>query len=243
MGCVSTVLIQSFLHEQFEYHSRRLTVYTAPSDQNAVDIMRREWASRFPGDLGNAIEAGQIPLFEDSRIIWAIEQLGGITGFHILELGPLEGGHSYMLEQNGAASVFAVEGNTRAYIKCLITKEVLGLKRVKFGCGDFCTYLSQTSKHFDMILASGVLYHMRDPVSLIAEIARHTNRVYLWTHYWDQLLLSNPALRHKFPAHVSANTLGFSTRCTGRSTRRAWISPAFAEVATHLVIGSVVRTY
>ena len=184
-------------------------VHTAPSAQNAVDIMKGEWASRFPCAAGATIQAGQIPLFEDSRIDWAIRELGGVRGLHVLELGPLEGGHSYMLERNGAASVLAIEANTRAFIKCLITKEVLGLEKVKFSCGDFREYLAGTTEQFDMILASGVLYHMRDPVRLVAELAQHTRRLYLWTHYWDPMLLSNPGLRHKFPSHAPAETLGF----------------------------------
>src|ERR1035437_8430204 len=93
-------------------------VRTAHSVQNALDIFVSEWASRLPPPWSKCA-AGGIPLFEDGRIVWALQQLGGCEGQRALELGPLEGGHSYMLESHGAASVLAVEANTRAFLKCL----------------------------------------------------------------------------------------------------------------------------
>ncbi len=87
-------------------------VRSAPSAQNAVDIFKGEWASQFPAALTVPVQAGGIPLFEDGRIIDAIQQFGGVEGMRVLELGPLEGAHSYMMELYGAASVTAVESNT-----------------------------------------------------------------------------------------------------------------------------------
>lgn len=184
-------------------------VKTAPSVQTAIDIFKDEWASHFPAALGVPVQAGAIPLFEDGRIVWGINELGGINGFRVLELGPLEGGHSYMLEVYGAASVLSIEGNTRAYLKCLIAKEVLDMKRVRFLCGDFVEYLKESSEQFDLILSSGVLYHMRNPAELIALLARHTNRITLWTHYYDERIQSDPNIRSKFPSHAPAETEGF----------------------------------
>src|SRR5262249_11241889 len=43
---------------------------------------------------------------------------------------------------------------------------------------------------FDACLASGVLYHMTSPVELIALLARTTDRVCLWTHYYDANIIS-----------------------------------------------------
>src|SRR3954464_14009309 len=94
----------------------------APSVQAAVDIFKGEWSSKFPAEAG-PVTAGQWALFEDARLAWALERLGGVAGKTALELGPLEGGHSYMLQRSGAASVVAVEGNPRAYLKCLLVKE------------------------------------------------------------------------------------------------------------------------
>jgi hypothetical protein len=184
-------------------------VRTAPSVQNALDIFAGEWASRLPPPLSTC-SAGGIPLFEDSRIIWALQELGGCSDQRVLELGPLEGGHSYMLESQGAASVTAVEGNTRAFLKCLLVKEILGLKRVNFLCGDFIEYLQETQESFDLIFASGVLYHMKDPFRLIELLARRTDRMYVWTHYYDEKIIRrDPNLRPKFPKHSRTDAGGF----------------------------------
>jgi SAM-dependent methyltransferase len=185
-------------------------VRSAPSPQNATDIFKGEWASQFPAALGVPVQAGGIPLFEDGRMIWAINELGGIQNFRTLELGPLEGGHSYMLELHGAASVLAIEANTRAYLKCLIAKELLDMKRVKYLCGDFVEYLKVAADQFDLIVSSGVLYHMRNPVELIGLLAGHTDRIFMWTHYYDDdRIKSDPNLRHKFPSKNLAEVQGF----------------------------------
>jgi hypothetical protein len=184
-------------------------VHTAPSVQNAIDIFKGEWISRFPATSG--VQAGTIPLFEDGRLTWALNELGGVKGQSVLELGPLEAGHSYMLEQLGAASIVSVEANTRAFLKCLVVKEVLKLDRTKYLCGDFVEYLKTTQQKFDFVLASGVLYHMRNPVELLALLASHTDRVYLWTHYFSlPEIQKNPMVQHRFPSQTRSTVAGFS---------------------------------
>src|SRR5262245_51615826 len=71
-----------------------LYVDTAPTDQQAVDIFRGEWGSRFPASRPD-LKSGDIPLFEDVRVEWGLRELGGVVGKSVLELGPMEGGHSW----------------------------------------------------------------------------------------------------------------------------------------------------
>lgn len=186
-------------------------VQSPPAPQNALDIFRGDWSSKLPPPLADC-QAGNADLFEDARITWFAEQVGGFEGKTALELGPLEGGHSYMLEKLGAESVVAIEGNTRAFLKCLIVKELLGLRRVRFLCGDFLAYLrSDDDLRFDLCLASGVLYHMQDPVELIAGLARKCNRhLLLWTHYYDEAIIGkSPVLSPKFTGSKTAEHDGF----------------------------------
>ena len=90
----------------------------------------------------------------------------------MLELGPLEGAHSWLLVSQGAASVTAVEANRRAYLKCLVMKEVLGTERVRVLLGDCVDHLAEPPEpRYDLAVASGVLYHMTDPVTLLARLA------------------------------------------------------------------------
>ncbi|MFM7747332.1 MAG: class I SAM-dependent methyltransferase, partial [Bacteroidota bacterium] len=79
-----------------------------PGRQQVLDIFRGEWSSAMPAGSGLQTQPGHAPLFEDDRVKWAVAQAGGVRGKRILEIGPLEGGHSMMLEQAGAAEVVAV---------------------------------------------------------------------------------------------------------------------------------------
>ena len=163
-------------------------VTSAPGPQNALNIFEGQWTSQLPHG-GQGLTAGSTPLFEDPRVTWAIERLGGVQDRTVLELGPLEGGHSYMLENAGARSVLAMESNTNAFLRCLIVKEILCMKKVRFLCGDFRQFLSSNEQHFDVVFASGVLYHMTNPVRLLFDISRSCRKVFLWTHYYDRALI------------------------------------------------------
>ena len=187
-------------------------IHVKPSPQNALDIFKGEWSSSLPRSF-SVLQAGKIPLFEDNRILWSVEQVGGagkIRGKKIIELGPLEAGHTYMMETLGADSITAIESNTRAYLKCLIIKELLGLKRSQFLCGDFVEYLRTNPGKFDICLASGVLYHMVNPAELIFLISEVSDVVFMWTHYYSpEMFQTCPHLSPKFSSGVSSEYQGF----------------------------------
>jgi hypothetical protein len=215
-------------------------LHVAPTDQTAIDLFKGEWASKFPPPFDH-LQAGGVPLFQDTRIHWALEKLGGARGDSVLELGPLEGAHAYMLEQAGAASIIAIEANTRAYLKCLITKEILGLKRTRFLCGDFMPYMEASNEQFDLIIAAGVLYHMKDPVRMLQLVGQHTRRTHIWTHYYDPAVLATqPNLNQRFTAPVEKivvngltvdlhrqdyqESLSSKTYCGGGQDYSVWLS-------------------
>ncbi len=156
---------------------------TYPSHQNALNLFEGEWSSKLPHE---DFVAGSIPLFKDHRIHWTNQVLGGFQGKQVLELGPLEAGHSYMMEQLGASNILGIEANERAYLKCLIIKEILDLRRTKFLLGDAMAYLSNPSKRYDVCLASGVLYHMSEPIKMLSLLRTVAPTLVLWTHYYDQ---------------------------------------------------------
>lgn len=182
-------------------------VSSADANQNAVDIFKGEWASALPAGLG--VRAGNIPLFEDARIQW-LNQRVPVAGKKVLELGPLEGGHTWQLERLGAASILALEANTRAFLKCLIVKELLEIKRARFQCVDFMAGPELAPEPVDLCVASGVLYHMRQPLALLERICRRTDNVFLWTHYYDEALIRrNRAIAFRFSPGVPAEHNGF----------------------------------
>jgi hypothetical protein len=160
----------------------------APSDQTAVDLFRDRWACNLEPLIGVSGTGAALLFTHDRRpdqAAAAVGQQGRFSGFNVLELGPLEAAHTYLLEKLDAASIIAIESNAEAYLKCLIVKEVLGLKRSRFLFGDIVEYLSTIGKRFDLIFCSGVLYHMADPLIPIRLICDLTDRCFVWTHYYD----------------------------------------------------------
>jgi hypothetical protein len=217
-------------------------VRSAPSAQNALDIFKGEWASTLPSPYTD-LRAGALPLFADTRISRFLDEIGGITGKTVLELGPLEGGHSYMLDRAGPSEIISIEGNSRAYLKCLIVKELLGLPRVHFLCGEFMAYLRDTERLFDVCVASGVLYHMQNPAELLDLLAKHcTGDLFLWTHYFDRALIeAHSKTGHKYSTSREHTYLGFQhtlhvheyqraldrqSFCGGNATTSCWMKKA-----------------
>jgi hypothetical protein len=183
-------------------------VTEAPSPSTALDIFAGEWTSRFPPPLDDA-DAGTIPLFADARLDWAITELGGVAEQSVLECGPLEGMHTYMLLQRHAREVLAIEANRQAFLRCLIVKELLELDRAKFLCGDVVRFLDETPDHFDLCVASGVLYHMRNPAELVYLTSKAADRLYLWTHYWDGAVAESTRHTGLFTSHTPHEYRGF----------------------------------
>jgi Protein of unknown function (DUF1698) len=179
-----------------------------PSAQTALDVFAGRWTSRLPPPLEDA-NAGTVPLFADVKLDWGIEELGGVTDASVLECGPLEGGHTYTLLQHDARKVVAVEANRQAFLRCLVVKELLGLDRAQFLCGDIVRFLDATTEHFDVCIAAGVLYHMENPVELIELTSRVADRLYLWTHYWDEASAAAGTTSGGFTTDASHEHRGF----------------------------------
>jgi precorrin-6B methylase 2 len=141
---------------------------------------------------------------------WAFDRLGGVEGSTVLELGPLEGAHSFMAQAAGASRVTAVEANPKAFLKCLVVKQLFGLDRCSFLCGDALEYLSSSEEEFDICIACGILYHMVEPVRLIDLISRHAKHLVMWTHFYDDQALANQRLAKRLGAAQAMSHEGFA---------------------------------
>lgn len=212
----------------FRTSSEVLDRYVAgmPSKQNAIDSVPG-WIGAMPPQSG--LNAGAASLYADTRIAWLLDQCYSVAGKSVLELGPLEGFHTYMLHQAEARSIDAVEANTLAFVRCLITKEVLNLPRANFLLGDFMKWLEHSDKRYDLVVASGVLYHSHDPVHLLELIARKADTIFLWTHYFDDDAMPPGDLRRvPFSESIETRTSnGVTVRLHERSYYKAWRDPSF----------------
>ncbi len=198
-----------------------------PSAQNAVDLVAG-WNHALPAFTG-AVTGSNIPMFADARMDWCVEQFGTIAGRRVLELGPLEGAHTYMLHQHGPAIIHAIEANKLSFMRCLIVRQLLALDRAQFMLGDFQKWLERNAERYDLIVGSGVLYHMSDPVHLLRLMAEHTDAVYLWTHYFgDHAMPTGDPRRGAFSGEVkTVEFQGKTIRLHRRSYHQAWRNKAF----------------
>jgi hypothetical protein len=156
-----------------------------PCLQNAIDVVVG-WNTSFPPEY--ELKAGSLATYNDPRILWAMECFGPLDDRRVLELGPLEGGHTSMLDAAGAR-IDAIEANQLAFTRCLVTKEIMGLTRSRFWLGDFVKALENWEQRYDFIVASGVLYHLKDPLHLIELMAKRTDAIYVWTHVVDEVAM------------------------------------------------------
>jgi len=197
----------------------------APNRQNVLDIFEGAWTSKMPNGSGLATKPGGISLFADPRITWLSDRIGGFEGLRILELGPLEAGHTYMMHEGGAKYIVGVESNTHAFLKCLCIKEVFQLLRANFLLGDLTTYLAQTPDAFDLCVASGVLYHMKDPVRTLLDAAKAAPTLYLWTHYYDETVIRDgpyaPLFTKSMAFRVQGHAFVAAKRYYGRARYRS----------------------
>ena len=200
-------------------------VTSTPSLQNAVDAIAG-WNTSFPSQFG--LKAGSLATYNDPRILWAMENFGPLDGRRVLELGPLEGGHTSMLEAAGA-QVDAIEANQRAFLRCLVTKEILRLTRSRFWLGDFIKALENSEQKYDFIVACGVLYHLTNPLDLIELAATRTDAVYFWTHVvTEEAMPSSDPRRLVISPEVEAHQFhGVNVRAYRRTYANAQESVAF----------------
>ena len=247
-GVLGRVLQRSVHRLAVERHRERVPTHAsgqvdqyvtaAPSPRNAVEIFAGEWSSRLPEPFAG-LPAGSLPLFDDPRLQWGLSALGGVRDRRVVEIGPLEGGHTWTVERGGAREVVAIEANARAYLRCLIVKELIGLTRTRFLLGDALEYLRGDPEPFDLAVVSGVLYHLQHPVELMARLARVAPRVYVWTHYVDPaarrstsegFVFGDPVERefegfrhtvHSLHYEASVRPSGF---CGGTASHAHWLS-------------------
>lgn len=182
-----------------------------PRTQNAVQIFDGDWSSLLPA-AAEVETGGFAGLFEDPRIDWMVEMLGGVADKRILELGPLEGGHTYQLEtKHDAGEIVAIEANERAYLKCLISKEILETQRARFLLGDFNRYMADSGERFDLVVACGVLYHMENPAEHIKLLCGAADSVFVWSHYFDRELIESAGehVAQKFKTETTVEFEGY----------------------------------
>jgi hypothetical protein len=102
----------------------------------------------------------------------------------ILELGSLEGAHTFLLASApGVRRVLAIEGREANLRKSRFVQEVLEIRNVEFAQANLeNTRLADFGK-FDSVFCSGLLYHLPEPWKLIEQLPSIAPTLFIWTQY------------------------------------------------------------
>ena len=171
-------------------------VHEYPDDKNSYKLREGKW--KFDFDRLSREEIDHFMRTVDNRPLRCAELFPGFSDFRIAEFGPSDGYNAAQLEIYGATDITSFEANVDAFLRCVILKNTLNLK-TKFMLGDFLEFTKDTAERFDLAYASGVLYHLLDPVSFLVDCGRIANHLFIWSLYYDESAIdSKPEERARF---------------------------------------------
>jgi hypothetical protein len=102
----------------------------------------------------------------------------------ILELGSLEGAHSFILAQHpGVKRVVALEGREANLRKARFVAELLRIQNVEFAQANLEDADLSGFGKFDAIFCCGLLYHLPEPWKLIEQCPSIAPVLFIWTQY------------------------------------------------------------
>lgn len=102
----------------------------------------------------------------------------------ILELGSLEGAHTFQLAQRpGVRRVLALEGREFNLRKARFVQELLHIPNAEFVQGNLESSDLAAFGKFDAVFCSGLIYHLPEPWKLISQLPAVAPNLFIWTHY------------------------------------------------------------
>jgi hypothetical protein len=180
-----------------------------PKHQNALNLFGNTWVARMPE--GSGLAAGALAPLAGARVEWAANIIGGLAGKMVLELGPFDGHNTYTFERLGTSAVVSIENNVSNFLKCLVIKNIFGL-RTTFLLGDYFQFMEVAPSRFDICWMSDVLYHTTDPIRLMRIASHMSDTLFIGTHYYDHLAINSDTER-KAPFLPNLNkTVEFADR-------------------------------
>jgi SAM-dependent methyltransferase len=141
--------------------------------------LRGPWTTRFV--IGRRAYGGRFDALTDARVDWFFEAFPGVAT--ILELGSLEGGHTFALAARpGVRRVLGLEGRAANVRRARYVQKLLRVENVAFAQADLETTPLAPFGDFDAVFCCGLLYHLPRPWELVGEMARVAPRLFLSTH-------------------------------------------------------------
>ncbi|MEY2564650.1 MAG: hypothetical protein QOH88_2843 [Verrucomicrobiota bacterium] len=102
----------------------------------------------------------------------------------ILELGALEGAHTFILAQRPEIKhVLALEGREVNLRKARFVQNLLHIRNAEFVQANLEHHDLAAFGKFDAVFCSGLIYHLPEPWKLIEQLPAIAPKLFIWTHY------------------------------------------------------------
>jgi SAM-dependent methyltransferase len=178
---------------------------------------RRPWKTKFVID-GHAY-GGQYEAASDIRLKWFQQYFPEAQ--YILELGSLEGGHSFALAAlPHVKRVVAIEGRKDNLERARFVQRVLKQDKVSFVHANLERFDLGRLGDFDVVFCSGVLYHLPEPWKLVEQMSRVARGAFIWTHYAKEHKAK--ALRHRYRGYLYREWFFLFEAFSGLSAESFW---------------------
>lgn len=144
---------------------------------------RNPWITQF--HIGGETYGGKFDAMNDVRVKQFFEIFPNAKS--IVELGSLEGGHSFALANSETVEkVLAIESREVNIERAKFVKKVLDDKKVDFFQGDLEKLDFGQFGKFDAVFCSGLLYHLPKPWELIPKLAKISPNIFIWTQVSEE---------------------------------------------------------
>jgi len=211
IGTESLILKRSFSPDELARHQKRIAELAIHYYQRlAID----DAAGQRLETPGSHLCVASLALFDRHGFP------ADLGGKKVLDIGCNAGFYSFVAKLRGAASVLGIDPQPHYVQQALLLREILGLD-VAFRTGDQDSLSSD--ERFDVVLNTGVIYHLQNPMDFLTKVARITGEMM----YLESEVLTDP----KYSEHAwfiegayggdTSNWWVYGPQCVERMVRAA----------------------
>ena len=144
---------------------------------------RGPWITHFV--IEGVASGGDYQVINDRRVQQFLERFPNVRT--ILELGSLEGGHTFALaRQPGVERILAIEARAANIEKAKFIGSLFGVSNVQFKQANLEQSQLATLGYFYAIFCCGLLYHLPEPWKLISQLPLVAPSLFVWTVYAEE---------------------------------------------------------
>lgn len=136
----------------------------------------------------------------------------------VLELGSLEGGHTFPIARV-ADSVVALESRLANLTRARWLQERFGLSNITFQQANLESFDLRNLGTFDVVFNLGLLYHLPEPWWLVERLGQVAREMFLWTHVANP---NGPIVKRAGYAGASYGEFGLADPLSGMSETSFW---------------------